>query len=133
MAHKIESRPDKTDIRDKNDIKLFVDAFYTQVRQDPMLGPVFKLRIPDDASWSPHLSIMCSFWNTVLFAESDYRGTPFPRHVGLSIGAEHFDRWIEYFYQTIDLYFSGPKAEETKDKASKMRMIFESKLKFVEG
>jgi len=123
----------KPDITNKKDIMVLVDAFYAQVRQDPLLAPVFLQRIPDDASWSPHLQRMYSFWNTILFAANDYHGNPFPRHLGLEIEPRHFERWVGYFHQTIDLYFSGPKANEARDRATKMRAIFESRLAFTEG
>jgi len=32
------------DIRDKEDIKIFIDAFYKKVRKDDLLGPVFNFR-----------------------------------------------------------------------------------------
>ena len=134
MAHKTDPQlVGKRDILDKNDIVVLVDAFYMQVRQDPLLGPVFKQRIPDGASWQPHLQTMYNFWNSILFAEPEYNGRPFPKHIGLGISPEHFDRWIGYFHQTVDLYFTGPKAEEAKSRAGKIRMIFEGKLKFIEG
>ena len=118
----------KTDIRDKKDIALLVDAFYGQVRKDPVLGPVFRQHIPDDSAWPTHLAVMASFWNTLLFGQNDYHGNPFHKHIGLEIGAQHFERWIGHFHQTIDLYFSGPVADDAKLKSNKMRMIFESKL-----
>jgi hemoglobin len=127
MSNKTTALHTKTDIRDKEDIILLVEAFYTQVRKDPLLAPVFQQRIPD-AAWPHHLGIMSGFWNSVLFAQNDYHGSPFPKHIGLDIGSAHFDRWIEYFHQTIDLYFTGPKANEAKEKSAKIRELFESKL-----
>jgi hemoglobin len=128
MNNKVSHTILKTDIRDKNDIVVLIDAFYNQVRMDPVLAPVFQQRIPDDAAWPAHLATMYSFWNTLLFAADDYHGNPFHKHLGIEIGAQHFERWIGYFHQTIDLYFSGPMADNAKEKATKMRMIFESKL-----
>ena len=55
---------EKTDIRDLEDIKLMVDAFYQKVKQDPLLAPVFNEKIAD---WGPHLDTMYRFWNAALF------------------------------------------------------------------
>ena len=66
----------RNDIKDKKDIKVFIDAFYEKVRVDQTIGPIFISRIPDD-NWPKHLERMYSFWNTVLFAKPDYRGNPF--------------------------------------------------------
>jgi len=121
------------DISTAEDIKIFVDDFYTRVRQDELLAPVFKLRIPRDEDWPHHLEIIENFWKSVLFAQPAYKGNPFPKHVGLGIEASHFDRWIQLFHQTIDDHFSGAKADEAKDKAIKMRQLFEIKLGSSEG
>jgi hemoglobin len=128
MINKATIDNTKSDIREKQDIVVLIDAFYSQVRKDPLLSPVFQRRIPTDAAWPPHLKTMYSFWNTLLFGQDDYHGNPFPKHVGLEVDAEHFDRWLGYFHQTVDLYFSGVKADEAKAKATKMRLLFEHKL-----
>lgn len=131
MINNISVGNKKGDIQGKQDIVLIIDAFYSQVRKDPVLEPVFRRRIPTDSAWPAHLRTMYSFWNTLLFAQDDYHGNPFPKHTGLEIDALHFDRWLGYFHQTVDLHFSGPKADEAKLKATKMRVLFESKLGIV--
>jgi len=79
------------DIRDKEDIKTFVDAFYNKVRTDDLLGPVFNARI-EEGAWGTHLERMYDFWNTVLFAAREYRGNPFSKHATLPIDAAHFNQ-----------------------------------------
>ena len=118
------------DIRDKEDIKVFVDAFYSKVRKDMLIGPVFAAKIPDD-NWGPHLERMYSFWNTVLFAHRDYRGNPFSKHASLPIQKQHFERWISLLNETIDEYFEGDKADEVKMRANKMGALFQSKLEYL--
>lgn len=119
-----------TDIRDKEDVKVFIDAFYEKVRLDQKLGPVFISRIPDDA-WPSHLERMYSFWNTVLFGEADYRGNPFSKHASLRIHEEHFNKWIALLGKTIDEHFHGKKADEVKARAQKMGDMFQAKLKHI--
>jgi len=119
-----------TDIRHKEDIQLFVNAFYSKVRIDPIIGPVFAAKIPSD-NWQPHLERMYSFWNTVLFTIRDYRGNPFSKHANLPIQARHFQRWLNLLTATIDDLFEGPKAEEVKERAIKMGSLFQSKLEYL--
>lgn len=116
------------DITSFDDTKLFVDTFYDKVREDQLLAPVFKLRIPSDEEWPKHLDVLYKFWNTVLFATRDYQGSPFPKHIGLPIEKQHFDRWISLFNSTIDELFIGPKAREAKTRASTISFLFQSKL-----
>jgi len=113
------------DIVDKDDVEVFVDAFYFKVRKDELLGPVFASKITD---WEPHLERMYSFWNTVLFAKQDYRGNPFSKHARLPIHKLHFNRWIELLTLTIDEKFKGEKADEVKYRANMMGRLFSDKL-----
>lgn len=115
------------DISDKNDIVTFVNQFYTNVREDDIIGPIFNDNIGVD-KWPEHLDKMYSFWNSILFGQVDYRGNPFSHHISLNIEKKHFDRWISLLKQTIQEGFSGEKADEVIERASKMRVMFELKL-----
>ncbi|WP_266202990.1 group III truncated hemoglobin [Pontibacter kalidii] len=118
----------KQDILTLDDVKLLVDTFYTRVRADALLGPIFDERIQD--RWARHLDIMYRFWQTVLLEELTYQGSPGAKHITLPVGAEHFDRWISIFYATLDELFSGEKAEEAKWRAQKMADMFASKIEY---
>ncbi|MEO5681292.1 MAG: group III truncated hemoglobin [Chitinophagaceae bacterium] len=115
-----------TDIQGPDDIKLLIDSFYFAVRKDELLGPIFQQKIPGD--WAPHLQVMYSFWNSVLFASGGYRGNPFMKHAGMPIYSQHFERWIVLFHQTIDGLFAGSVADDAKQKAVKMSLLFQYKL-----
>jgi len=116
-----------SDINNKEDIRKFVDLFYQKVQHDTLIGPVFHARIPND-KWPIHLERMYGFWNTVLFAQMEYRGNPFSKHVGLPIEKVHFDRWIALFEETVIMNFEGPNAQEVITRAHKMGALFSSKL-----
>jgi len=120
------------DISSKEDVKVFVDAFYDKVRKDMLIGPVFAARIPD-GNWGPHLERMYSFWHTVLFAARDYTGNPFSKHASLPIKGTHFDRWVNLFTETIDEHFEGDRADNAKMRAVKMGKLFQSKLEYIQA
>jgi len=115
------------DIKNKADIKIFVDRFYGKVRKDMLIGPIFNSKIAQ-ARWPAHLEKMYGFWNTILFGKPEYRGNPFSHHIPLNIGKEHFDRWVLLLTTTISENFKGAKADEVVDRGNKMRLMFESKL-----
>lgn len=48
---------------DQTMIERMVRTFYTPVREDARLGPVFAVRIAD---WEPHLARMCDFWSSII-------------------------------------------------------------------
>lgn len=116
----------KEDILNINDIKLLVDAFYAKVREDSVLAQIFNDKIQE--RWPMHLEKMYKFWQTVLLEEHTYNGSPFAPHAKLPVEKEHFDRWLELFYKTIDENFLGKKAEETKWRAEKMAEMFYHKI-----
>lgn len=117
----------KKDIQNSEDIKLLVDDFYDQARKDKLLGPVFERAIHD---WDDHFEKLYAFWDSLLFDRNTYFGSPFQPHTNLEINQTYFDRWLELFFQTTDCYFEGSKAEEIKERASKMGQMFANKLAY---
>ena len=120
-----------SDIQTLGDIKQLVDGFYTKVRTDELLGPIFNGVIGD--RWPAHLSKMYTFWQTVLLKEHTYHGSPFPPHARLPVQKEHFDRWMYLFQTTVDEYFQGARAEEAKWRAGKMAEMFLMKIEYHRG
>lgn len=116
----------KTEITALDDIRLLVDTFYTKVRSDALLGPVFDERIKD--RWPLHLEKMYAFWQTTLLGEHTYTGRPFPPHATMPVGHAHFERWVTLFTQTVDELFTGEKAAEAKWRAQKIAQMFELKV-----
>jgi hemoglobin len=114
------------DIRDITDIRVFVDGFYEKIRQDVLLGPVFFGAI--NGGWQPHLDRMYAFWDSILFAAPGFTGNPLAKHMPLRIGAAHFKRWLKLFGDTIDAGFSGPVADNAKEKAQSIAKIFLNKI-----
>ena len=116
------------DIQSSADIKLLVDTFYSRIRQHALLGPVFATRIADD-NWQPHLEKMYRFWGTLLLYTQEYSGSPFDKHIGLMIGAEHFKEWLALFDDTVDSLFKGDVANIAKERAHNIALTFEYKLR----
>lgn len=120
----MEARKDITGI---NDIKLFVDDFYSKVKKDNLLSPIFFKHIP--AEWQPHLDKMYLFWNAALFGEKGYVGNPFSKHAKMdTITLLHFERWLLLFNETVDANFLGSIAEDAKWRASIMADNFMRRL-----
>lgn len=82
---------------DEDVLQELVQRFYKKVRHDPDLGPIFAARIKD---WEPHLERMTAFWSSVALMTGRYHGAPVPKHVGLPISWDHFERWLSLFRET---------------------------------
>lgn len=110
------------------EVKILVDAFYTKVQKDDLIGPIFNRIIQD--KWPEHLEKMYRFWETVLLNEHTYQGSPFAPHAKLPLEKEHFERWLALFFETVDEEFEGEKAKEAKWRANKMAEMFHYKIEY---
>lgn len=116
------------DIATMDDIRLLVDSFYGDIRNDTLLGPIFNNIIQD--RWPQHLNKMYCFWQTVLLNEHTYSGSPFLPHAKLEVHQVHFDKWLELWHKSIDSHFDGEIANEAKWRGDKMAVMFLSKISY---
>src|SRR4051812_49384278 len=84
----------------EDSIAELVDTFYTLIRDDQLLGPIFADAI--GADWGPHLRKMKSFWSSVLLAARGYKGNPMIAHLQLPrLTKERFERWLQLWSETV--------------------------------
>lgn len=126
MNKPAEGKRAKGDITTLEDIRLLVDTFYGRARTDALVGPVFNDTIQD--RWPEHLAKLYTFWQTILLGEHTYYGSPFMPHSKLPVDKSHFDRWLQLFHATLEDLFSGPKADEAKQRSVLMAQMFQFKL-----
>jgi hemoglobin len=80
-------------------IRRLVDAFYTKVRADPELGPIFEGAIK--GNWQPHLEKMYAFWSSVMLTSGRYKGNPVIKHLVLpGVKPDLFTQWLALFDET---------------------------------
>jgi hemoglobin len=111
------------DIVSRLEVTHLVNSFYERVNKDALLAPVFA-----HVDWPHHLPIMYNFWSSVLLGDMSYNGSPLAKHIGLPINREHFSRWLALFTETVDSEFSGPVAEEAKNRATTIASLFQHKM-----
>ncbi len=114
----------KHDIETEEDITKLVNHFYTKVRNDDLLAPVFNSIIKDN--WDNHLQTMCRFWSTLLLYSKKYLSDPMAKHIPLPLEKKHFDNWLILFEETIDELFSGNTATTAKMRANNIARIMKS-------
>lgn len=86
---------------DEHYISHLVDAFYTRIRADAELGPIFDTEIGD--RWDEHLPRMKRFWASVALNAGTYSGKPVPVHQKLmTVEPNHFVTWLALFRQTLE-------------------------------
>lgn len=123
-------RPPVADIHGRPDIERLVNAFYTRVQQDDLLGFIFNDVAKID--WAAHLPKMYSFWETMLFRSGGYLGNPLEAHARLvpltAMGREQFERWLTLFKVTVDELFAGEKAGHIKRAAEDMANVIHARI-----
>ena len=121
---------DKIDIRSRKEVDFLVRRFYDQVRKHDALGPIFNGVVKD---WDSHLIHLSDFWEMILLQTGPGAGKFNPVKVHRNVDAEvdniieqaHFGNWLELWFQTLDRYFEGEKANYAKEHARRMaHMLF---------
>jgi hemoglobin len=113
----------KTDIKNRAHITLLVETFYTKIRADKVLGPIFNGIIKD---WESHSVLLTDFWETQLLLIRKYHGNPITVHqevddkMNHSINSEHFGLWLNIWFETLDELFEGETTWVAKNRAQKM-------------
>ena len=111
----------RPDLDSRVRIACLVRAFYRDVAQDDLLGPVFAAAHVD---WPAHIDTLTDFWAWQLLGERGYEGNPLrahePLHARRPLETAHFERWLAIFDETVDAEYRGPFAELAKQRARRM-------------
>lgn len=107
-------------IESREEVEELVHQFYGRIRKDELLGPIFNAHI-SEAKWPLHLEMLTDFWESNLFGVRKFTGRPLQKHLQVdrnlnySIVQEHFERWLQLWFSTIDYLFEGERAEQAKE------------------
>jgi hemoglobin len=108
------------DVVTEDSIARLVDHFYSKVRRDPVLAPVFEAAIAAD-EWPEHLATMRRFWSSVMLTSGRYSGNPVAVHRAVrGLERSMFPRWLEQFEQSARELFTPEIAAAFADKAQRI-------------
>jgi hemoglobin len=111
-------------------IEALVHRFYGDVRNDPMLGPVFAAKVED---WDDHLERLCAFWSSVALMTGRYGGRPMRAHLSLDVGRSHFERWLSLFRIAAAEVCTPAAAAFFVDRAERIAESFQLGIATVRG
>jgi hemoglobin len=95
----------------RTSIAILVDDFYTDIRRDDLLQPIFDRAV--GTNWAPHLERMVDFWCSVMLASGDFKGNVFGKHMQLQgIEMDYFRRWLSLFETQVRRLFHLEVADE---------------------
>lgn len=103
----------------EDDIARLVPAFYSRVRQDDMLGPIFNGAIDD---WPRHLEKLQAFWSSVMLGSGRYKGQPMVEHIRHErhMTADNFARWLDLWRLTTSELLTSDAAIAFQEKADRI-------------
>jgi hemoglobin len=110
------------DIENREDVFLLVNTFYAKVKKDDFIGHIFLEIIPTN-EWESHIDKLTDFWETNLFFVRKFKGNPMKAHKDVdthfkhSITQQHFGKWLEIWFTTVNELFDGPNANNAKERA----------------
>lgn len=108
-----------TDGFKQGDIMPVLSRFYTRVRCDPNLGPVFNTAVED---WTEHLQRLEDFWSSLMLTSGRYKGNPLAMHVAHAhqIEPHMFRRWLQLWEETTNEMVPADVARDMQTKAARI-------------
>lgn len=119
---------DNADGINEASLEHLVQAFYTRVRADPQLGPVFDAAIED---WPEHLAKLVAFWSSVMLRSGRYQGNPMAAHLRQlpRLSPELFGRWLSLWGETAAETMPREAADAISAKAASIADSLQHALK----
>lgn len=107
-------------------IAAVVNAFYSRIRADTVLGPIFAAHVDD---WPDHIEKLTRFWSSVLMMSGRYKGTPLQNHLAIpNLSAKHFQRWLGLFGDTLADLCTSDQADLFMSRAARIAQSFQSAI-----
>ena len=120
----------KKDIQHREDIKKLITLFYEKLLRDEEFKHIFLEVAEIDVL--DHLDIIIDFWESALFRAGKYKRDTVAAHLELHqkyrLNEAHFDRWLQFFNETVDELFTGEKAKGAKNRALTIATIIKLKI-----
>ena len=122
---------DKRDISSREDIDLFIRAFYEKVKEDKTIGIVFTTIMKVD--WDHHIPLITDFWETILLDNPVYTNNAMEVHYHINkifpLQKIHFDAWLHLFNVTLKEMYAGPVTDLALKRAAGIAGVMEFKMK----
>lgn len=105
-----------------------VRDFYTRVRTDDLIGPIFNRIIPDER-WPHHIGAITDFWSAMLLGTDRYTGRPMPKHLAIpELADAHFARWLKLFRSTAEAHCPPEIARLFVERAERIAYSFRLRI-----
>jgi len=116
----------------EEDISAITRVFYTWVRKDELLGPVFEGKVGTrDEEWTPHIQHINDFWSGIFLKTGRFSGNPMAKHAPLpGLTPAHFTRWLDLFAKAGAQTLSPAKQAHFNNTAERIAKSLQMGLAF---
>ena len=119
----VKSNAQMKDIETYEEVEQLVSKFYDKLVEDSITAPKFT-----HLNLAEHLPRITDFWAFILIDKPGYTGNVFDKHVQLNLEPKHLETWVNYWIQTVNELYVGPKATLAIQRAQLLSYTFQSKL-----
>lgn len=118
------------DIETKADLSFLMEAFYSKMLKDELIGYIFN----DVANLNleEHLPSLSNFWENMLLKPNGYKKNVMDIHLKLNalekLQPEHFECWLFLLSETVNENFKGEKAERMLNSANNIATMMQYKM-----
>lgn len=118
------------DIETKEDLAFLMEAFYSKMLKDEVVGYIFTDVAKLDLK--KHLPSLANFWENMLLNANGYKKDVMGIHLNLNqqetLKPEHFERWIFLLSETVNEHFNGEIAQKMLKNAHNIAKMMQIKL-----
>lgn len=119
------------DIETKEDLAFLMEAFYTKMLTDEVVGYIFTDVAQLDLK--SHLPSLTNFWENMLLNGNGYKKDVMNIHLQLNqkekLKPEHFERWLQLLSETVNERFLGEIANKMLKNAGNIAKMMQIKIK----
>lgn len=108
-----------------DEIRVMVERFYEDARDDELLGPIFAERVAD---WDAHYDTMTRFWSSAVLRTGTYSGRPIEKHQIDGLTAQHFVNWVQRFSLVVQRELGPQRARIFVDLGHRMAISIASRI-----
>ena len=118
------------DIQTKEDLAFLMEAFYSKMLTDEVVGYIFTDVAQLDLK--SHLPSLTNFWENMLLSGNGYKKDVMNIHIQLNqkekLKPEHFERWLKLLSETVNANFKGETANKMLKNTGNIAKMMQIKL-----
>ena len=124
------------DIENRADIDLLIKTFYDKLLADKKISYFFSEVTKVEFDLAPHLDLISSFWEGILFRTGNYHRNAMAPHLHLHrkspLNREHFKIWLNHLHSSLDELYVGKNVDIVKMRSKAIAELMQMKTEMMD-